>query len=233
MAELTLKDFAKNPNIVKGFTNADEIIEQEIFDFLEKGGKRATIGEERTWGGKTYVKQSSGWARKKSESSSSGKNPHLKGTGYEKGKPAEGFDKMHKDDMDSHTVNMHMEDAAAILTGDYHEGKIKMKDEIHSLAVLFHNVRQSGKTNEQIKREVMSDCADTHDGNDLKRIEHKVDLALKTDVGEPAKSSQDSDEDDKGSSKSGKPNRMSADELAKQELHRKIMQGNGTGDNLK
>ena len=37
-----------------------EIIKAEILD-IEKGGKRALIGEKRTFGGREYIKTSDGW----------------------------------------------------------------------------------------------------------------------------------------------------------------------------
>lgn len=65
MKQISLADYANNPNILKGFTNAEEIIEKGVSDYfdnyLEKGGKRATIGEKRTWSGKEYEKTQNGW----------------------------------------------------------------------------------------------------------------------------------------------------------------------------
>jgi protein-tyrosine-phosphatase len=39
----------------------DEELEQSADIFLEKGGKRAVIGEKRTFGGREYIKTSAGW----------------------------------------------------------------------------------------------------------------------------------------------------------------------------
>lgn len=38
-----------------------EITKGEIFDYLEKGGKRAMIGERRMFGGREYIKTATGW----------------------------------------------------------------------------------------------------------------------------------------------------------------------------
>jgi len=50
--------FDELDNIFKALTGKDEDQEGDI---LEKGGKRATVGEVRMYGGKKYVKHSEGW----------------------------------------------------------------------------------------------------------------------------------------------------------------------------
>lgn len=40
---------------------SSEELEKGAHDFLEKGGKRAVIGEKRTFGGREYIKTASGW----------------------------------------------------------------------------------------------------------------------------------------------------------------------------
>ena len=50
-------------NILKSYTNVDDSIndEQQATEFLEKGGKRAQIGETRMYGGRQYIKTADGW----------------------------------------------------------------------------------------------------------------------------------------------------------------------------
>lgn len=47
---------------VDSFINKDEILQKALEDIFEKG-KRATIGEERTWGGEKYRKEVDGWVK--------------------------------------------------------------------------------------------------------------------------------------------------------------------------
>ena len=50
-------------NILKSYINVDDSIndEQQATEFLEKGGKRAQIGETRMYGGRQYIKTADGW----------------------------------------------------------------------------------------------------------------------------------------------------------------------------
>lgn len=40
------------------------VTDEQCLDILEKGGKRAQLGEVRTWNGKEYIKTPKGWVRK-------------------------------------------------------------------------------------------------------------------------------------------------------------------------
>lgn len=49
-------------NLLKSYANVEETIQDpQIAEELEKGGKRAYIGEKREFGGRTYVKTMAGW----------------------------------------------------------------------------------------------------------------------------------------------------------------------------